>query len=105
MSKVRTISDTVPLAPVTSDWIILPTSKSLAASIVNHWLAGSYSATTPETGPTLVSDVNVSFVLNVFTCNSAENCGKSLSLTNIPDDKVELKLPGISPDGRLPPKL
>ena len=96
MSKVRIISDTVPFAPVTSDSINLPTSKSLAASIVNHWLAGSYSATTPETGPTLVSDTNVSFVLNVFGCNSGENCGKSLSLTNIADDDVALKLPGAS---------
>ena len=38
-------------------------------------------------------------------CNSTENCGKSLSLTNTADDNVELKLPGISPDGRFPPKL
>ena len=34
-------------------------------------------------------------------CNSTENCGKSLSLTNIADDNVALKLPGISPDGTL----
>ena len=99
------MSDTVPFAPVTSDSISLPTSKSLAASMVNHWLAGSYSATTPETGPTLVSETNVSFVLNVLGCNSAENCGKSLSLTNIADDRVVSKVPVTSPLATKPAML
>ena len=105
MSNVRIISDTNPLALVSADSINLPTSKSLAASTVNHWLAGSYSATRPDTGPTLVSEVNVSFALYVLGCSSAENCGKSLSLTNTADYKVESKLPGISPLETFPPIL
>ena len=88
VSNVRTISETVPLAPVSKDSISLPTSKSLAASTVNHLLSGSYSNATPWTGPTLVSDLRVSLALKMLGLKTGANCGKFLDWTNTPEDKA-----------------